>query len=69
MSLYFHLMPPGEFKRLCAEGMTWRSLQDVGYMQPDWCSYPNALDGMAGCWSLIYGKVTGEQYCTGCECK
>ena len=66
---YFHEMPPGEFKRLCKEGMTWRGLQDMGYAQPDWCSYPNALDGMMGCWSLVGGEVTGEAYCEGCECK
>lgn len=65
---YFHLLPKGEFKRLCAEGMTWRGLIDAGYVQPDWCDYPNALDGMMGCWSLLYGRVSGEQYCNDCDC-
>ena len=65
---FFHLMPGGEFKRLSAQGMTWRGLQDMGYVQPDWCTYPDALDGMMGCWSLINGKVKGETSCKGCEC-
>ncbi|HAF43763.1 MAG TPA: hypothetical protein DCK83_02135 [Gallionellaceae bacterium] len=64
---YFHLMPPGEWKRLCAEGTTWRGLQHMGYAQPDWCSYPDALDGLMGCWSLIYQRVTGEEYCKDCD--
>ena len=38
------------------------------YLQPDWCKYPNALEGQMGCWSLIGGMVTGPDYCTNCDC-
>ena len=65
---YFHLLPPGEWERLCDAKTTWQGLQDLGYRQPDWCSYPDALDGLMGCWSLIYQRVTGEEYCKDCEC-
>ena len=63
----FHLMPAEQFERLKKAGKTW-SYAMKHYRQPDWCSYPNALDGMMGCWSLINRKVTGEPYCAkGCD--
>ena len=67
---YFHLMTDAQWKAWKAQKppATWRSLQDAGWLQPAWCSYPNALDGMMGCWSLIYRRVTGEAYCGNCEC-
>ena len=35
--------------------------------QPDWCAYPDATQPMFGCWSLLGGIVTGEDYCKKCE--
>ena len=65
---YFHLLPAADFERLKAAGKTW-SYAMKHYRQPDWCGYPNALDGMMGCWSLVWRQVTGEAYCAkGCEC-
>jgi hypothetical protein len=37
------------------------------YRQPDWCTYPEALGGHLGCWSLVSGLVTSEEFCRGCE--
>ena len=66
---YFHLMTDAEWAEWKAQEppATWRGLIDAGYVQPDWCSYQNALDGMMGCWSLIGRRVTGEAYCKNCE--
>ncbi len=39
------------------------------YAQPDWCTYPEALCGEMGCWSLFYTpRVIGNDYCLKCEC-
>lgn len=47
--------------------MTWGDVA-AQYRQPDWCGYPGALRGVAGCWSLVAGMVDGEDYCRDCEC-
>lgn len=36
--------------------------------QPDWCCYPDATFPISGCWSLVGGYVTGEDYCKKCDC-
>ena len=66
---YFHLLTDAEWAAWKAQDppATWRGLQDAGYVQPDWCGYPDALDGMMGCWSLIYREVSSEDYCKNCE--
>ena len=48
-------------------GDTWADVQR-DYKQPDWCRYPDALDGPMGCWSLVGRMVTGEDYCRDCDC-
>ena len=64
----FHLLPAEQFERMKNAGRTWDYAMRH-YRQPDWCSYPGALDGMMGCWSLVGRHVTGEAYCAkGCEC-
>ena len=35
--------------------------------QPTWCTYPEATEPVWGCWSLLGGYVTGEEYCKKCE--
>ena len=35
--------------------------------QPNYCDYPDATSYPFGCWSLIFGLVTGEEYCKNCE--
>jgi hypothetical protein len=36
--------------------------------KPEWCDYPDAEVPGWGCYSLWFGKVTGEDYCKDCEC-
>ena len=35
--------------------------------QPEWCTYPDAGVPGWGCYSLWFGKVTGEDYCKECD--
>ena len=64
---YFHQLPAAEFECLKKANKTWGYAMRH-YRQPDWCDYPKALDGMMGCWSLVWRKVTGEAYCAkGCD--
>jgi hypothetical protein len=62
MKKYFHLYDPRELE--C------HRYDD--YIQPDWCTYPNAVSYPMGCWSLVMGRVfdyDGEAFCKeGCEC-
>lgn len=37
------------------------------YKQPDWCMYPNALEGNMGCWSLIGGMIHKIEDCEDCD--
>ena len=37
------------------------------FKQPDWCSYPNALEGLMGCWALVFGYIHSEEDCKDCE--
>ena len=36
--------------------------------QPKWCCYPDATEDLWGCWSLLGGMVTSEEYCKNCDC-
>lgn len=38
------------------------------FSQPDWCSYPEALESVMGCWALFFGDVHDKNYCRRCEC-
>lgn len=33
---------------------------------PDWCEYPEATNGVMGCWSLISGCI--KEPCETCDC-
>lgn len=46
-------------------GNIYDSKQTVN--QPEWCTYPDAAKPVWGCWSLLNGRVTGEEFCKGCE--
>lgn len=62
---YFHLIPEAEWESMKAAGRTWGWVARR-FREPDWCSYPNAVDPM-GCWSLVGRMVTGEDYCKNCD--
>ena len=71
MIKYLHEHTLGEIKALIEsgikEGITWAEFAER-YPQPDWCLYPDATSGQMGCQSLIWGMVTGKEYCKSCEC-
>ena len=65
----FHELTDAEFDALKAAGATWGDMMR-DHPQPEWCSYPDALGGAMGCWSLVGRMVTGRDYCKDCElCK
>ena len=66
---YFHELTEDEFNALVESKITWGDVMQK-YSQPDWCEYPNALEGQMGCWGLVFRTVSkrGETYCTACEC-
>jgi hypothetical protein len=70
---YFHELSQDEIDRLIAEKKT------IGYIlenfkQPDWCNYPEALNWILGCWSLMDLSNDGgrtkisKDFCKGCVC-
>ncbi len=68
MIKYFHELTKKEFKKLCkGKPETWDEFAR-NYPQPIWCSYPEAVAGIMGCWSLVGFMVTGEDYCKNCDC-
>ena len=67
MIKYFHELTKEEFGELLKEKLTWEECAKL-YPQPEWCEYPEAVCGEMGCWSLMYHKVTGKEFCKGCDC-
>ena len=68
---YFHELTIAERQKMLNDKKTNKWLVD-NYNQPDWCSYPNALNGLMGCWTLCnFSKkepiVTLKQ-CEKCDC-
>jgi len=62
----FHLVGDAEWESIKGSGMTWDELAEK-HPQPSWCSYPHALRGTIGCWSLVGRMVNGEDYCKSCD--
>ncbi len=73
MIKYFHELTKAEFNELLKTKTSWEPCAK-DYPQPIWCSYPDAVCGEMGCWSLMsFNKdgtnwVTGRKYCKGCDC-
>jgi len=72
MIKYFHELRKEEFEWLVKEGTTYAECEK-DFPQPEWCSYPRAIQGEIGCWSLIdmkdgFSLVTGEAFCRKCDC-
>ena len=67
--LYWHELTDEHIKKLISQKKT------VGYVlknyrQPKWCSYPKALEGIMGCWSLTDGELRKKisvEYCKNCD--
>lgn len=73
MEKYWHELPQKEVDQILKSGITvGESLKQ--YKQPDWCSYPDALAGMRGCWSLTSNEPSGlrtkisKEFCKSCDC-
>lgn len=64
---YFHELTEDEYYDLMDAGVTWGEVQKI-HPQPEWCQYPNALDGPMGCWSLMDQLVKREAFCEKCDC-
>lgn len=67
MIKFFHQLSEDEFKVLCDTKMTWEECARE-YPQPQWCGYPEAVQGVMGCWSLMDFLVTGRSFCRHCDC-
>ena len=69
MKPYFHELPKEERdKILTGEVMTVREFMNK-YDQPEWCTYPEALSGHMGCWSLMYTTESiNKEFCSTCDC-
>lgn len=64
--VFFHELTDEQYKELEDSGATWGDVMDR-FKRPVWCTYPNALEGEMGCWSLIYRTGVSEHYCRNCE--
>lgn len=62
---YFHEIPNEEWDSMVKEHKTWEDVKAT-HKQPDWCNYPEALDGIMGCWSLTERFVKSEEFCKTC---
>ena len=68
---YFHQLPDKEIQKLLDKKVSIGYIKN-NYIQPDWCSYNNALDGPFGCWKLMdlfnERKNISEETCKNCDC-
>jgi len=68
MIKYFHELTVEEYTDLVdSKKYTYEKLAK-DYPQPEWCTYPDATEGLMGCWSLTSHMVTGKDFCKDCEC-
>lgn len=66
---YWHALSVKEFDELSQVPMSWGDVVEY-YKQPEWCKYPEALNGLFGCWSLIsstYRQHVCESHCEHCD--
>jgi hypothetical protein len=67
---YFHEISEDEYNELISKEVTWGYIS-ANYLQPLWCNYPEALNGMYGCWALTDndGRASiSVDFCKNCEC-
>lgn len=64
---YFHNLTREEFVQIRETKITWAECA-IKYPQPKWCTYPGAVCGAMGCWSLMDFMVKGKSYCKNCDC-
>ena len=66
MIKYFRELTKEEFGEILKEKITWAECAER-YPQPTWCHYPDAVQGIMGCRSLMDFLVTGEDFCKKCD--
>jgi len=65
--LYWHeTMTHERFDELERRRTTWGDVLRT-YRQPDWCGYPEALQGPFGCWSLLDLRIHTIADCASCD--
>ena len=62
----FHEITDEAFDKLVDEVSTWEGVMER-YHQPKWCTYPEALGGEMGCWSLTGRRITCKKDCGSCD--
>lgn len=67
--MHWHTLADSTIKKLIKKHTTWGEIMKR-YKQPNWCSYPDAIEGVMGCWSLIGASrdVISKEYCAKCDC-
>jgi len=69
---YFHKLSRKKIDKLIGNSNTWDDIMKK-YKQPKWCTYPNALGGLSGCWSLVDISETDtrskicRKFCKDCD--
>lgn len=68
---YWHELADEEMQKLFDADVTYGwILKNI--RQPDWCDYPDALEGTMGCWSLTdvndLRKKISHEFCKNCDC-
>ena len=69
---YWHKLTQGQIDYLLTKNVTNQHIVE-NYLQPDWCGYDEALNGVMGCWTLMDIKTNGrkkicKEYCKDCDC-
>jgi hypothetical protein len=68
---FWHRLPDWKIQKMIKEGVS-NGFVVENYRQPTWCNYPEALNGVMGCWSLtdIFGlrKMISKKFCSECDC-
>jgi hypothetical protein len=65
---FFHEVSDEKFEELSVSKVSWGDIIDT-FKQPDWCSYPTALGGMSGCWSLTKRIIKDQSQCQTCPAR
>lgn len=73
MKKYWHELTQEEVDLILSEHRTVGFIVK-NYKQPKWCTYYNALEGVAGCWTLMDLEPNGgrtkisKEFCSKCDC-
>jgi hypothetical protein len=65
---FWHRAPQKEIDEFIKSKPTFEQMYNK-YQQPGWCTYPEALSGAMGCWSLVGDNRTAisKSFCKTCD--